>query len=326
VSHGEIRAASRYESADDLALVTTYFNPAGFASKRRMYAEFAERIRASGLHLTTIECAFGERDFELPATAATIGVRARDVMWQKERLVNVAVAQLPVRFRKVAWVDIDVVFENPAWAAETSRLLESAALVQLFETAVWLPKGAAVYCGKGDVWRGFAAVHASDPTAVAAGDFFAHGHPGFAWAARREVVERSGLYDACVIGGGDHLIAHAACGDWTSACFEWSLGKGSAHHRHFVRWAEAFYDDVRGRVGFAAGGLLHLWHGQWEHRSYTSRHKELKSFDFDPERDIRPSADGPWEWASDKPEMHAWAALYFASRNEDDGALGPHHR
>jgi hypothetical protein len=318
VKPGEIDAASHYEPVGDLALVTTYFNPAGFASKRRMYADFAERIRSSGLYLATIECAFGDRDFELPEDDATIRVRARDVMWQKERLVNIAVGRLPERFAKVAWVDLDVVFENPKWAVETSRLLESAVLIQPFEPAVWLPKGATVFCGKGDVWRGLAAVYASDPSAVGAGDFVGHGHPGFAWAARREVVERRGLYDACVIGGGDHLIAHAACGDWTSACFDWSLGKDTAHYRHFARWAEAFYGDVRGRVRFVPGGLLHLWHGQWEHRSYTSRHKGLRSFDFDPERDVRPSVDGPWEWASDKPEMHAWAAQYFASRNEDD--------
>jgi hypothetical protein len=318
LSGERISAADRYEPVDDLALVTTYFNPAGFLSKRRIYADFAERIEASGLALTTIECAFGDRDFELPDADGVVRVRARDVMWQKERLVNLAVAGLPARFRKVAWIDFDVMFENAAWAVEASRMLEEAALVQPFERAVWLPKGATSYCGKGDVWLGLAATHAADPAAVAAGDFYAHGHPGFVWAARRELVERHGLYDACVIGGADHLIAHAACGDWASTCFEWTLGRETAHHRHFARWAEAFHADAGGRVAFVPGTLLHVWHGRWERRNYTFRHKELKSFGFDPERDVRAVDGGALEWASEKPEMHAWASAYFALRDEDD--------
>ena len=49
MKQGEIHAASRYEPVEDLALVTTYFNPAGFASKRRMYAGFAERNICSSI-------------------------------------------------------------------------------------------------------------------------------------------------------------------------------------------------------------------------------------------------------------------------------------
>ncbi|HQR38625.1 MAG TPA: hypothetical protein PLF26_09500 [Blastocatellia bacterium] len=327
-----VDAAHRYRGADDVCLVTTFFNPAGFRSRKAMYDAFAQRADAGNVRLITIECIFNSSDFELPESTGVLRIRARDAMWQKERLINAALARLPRPCTKVVWIDCDVMFENADWVAETSRLLDRHSLVQPFETAYWLPKGATSYDGEGVVFRGFAASHAANPGVVVAGDFQAHGVPGYAWGARRELLERHGLYDACVIGGGDHLMAHAACGDWSSKCFGWSLGLDSPHHRHFVRWAKAFHSDVRGQMTFVPGGLLHMWHGNWEHRNYTARHKALKSFDFDPAVDVRIGDTGAWEWASDKPEMHAWAATYFENRREDDdpavsipSASGPLH-
>ena len=43
-----------------------YFNPAGYRSKRRNYDVFRERIDAAGIPLVTVECAFGNRPFDLP--------------------------------------------------------------------------------------------------------------------------------------------------------------------------------------------------------------------------------------------------------------------
>ena len=305
------------EAPVDLCLLTTYFNPAGFRRKRPRYLEFAGRAAASGLALYTIECAFGEREFELPASEFVFHVRARDVMWQKERLLNLAVRRLPARYTKVVSIDFDVVFENPEWAVETSRLLDHVPLVQPFETVIWLPKGVTIDDGSGMVLHGFASRHHSDASLVHRGDFAAHGLPGYAWGARRALLEEHGHYDACIIGGGDHLVVHAACGDWTSACFDWSVRLGSEHHRHFVRWAEAFHRDVDGRMAFVPGKLLHLWHGPWKNRRYTSRHVPLKTFDFDPDVDIALGPDGCWEWSSEKLELRRAVAEYFANRQED---------
>lgn len=34
----------------------------------------------------------------------------------------------------------------------------------------------------------------------------AHGQPGIAWAARRSLIEKHGLYDPAIIDGGDELF------------------------------------------------------------------------------------------------------------------------
>jgi hypothetical protein len=257
-----VQAAPVYASVDDLWLLTTYFNPAKFENKRRNYEAFAGKMASSGLRLVTIECAFGDGEFELPDSPNLLRVRASNVMWQKERLLNVAVSRLPTECRKIVWIDFDIYFENADWAVETSRMLENTPMVQPFAMGVFLPPGATSYGGEGRILQGFAATYTSRPDTLFEGIYLTHGHAGWAWA-------------------------------------------------------EPFYDDVQGRIGYVPGNILHIWHGRWRDRDYTNRHAKLREFGFDPQTDLRLGENGCWEWASDKPDLHAWAMSYFARRNED---------
>ncbi|MBI2468786.1 MAG: hypothetical protein HYV62_13395 [Candidatus Rokubacteria bacterium] len=47
------------------------------------------------------------------------------------------------------------------------------------------------------------------------------------------------------------------------------------------------------------------------------RNRDLVRLGFDPATDLRVAAGGAWQWASDKPALHRWAAEYFGSRRED---------
>ena len=129
----------RYEPAEDLWLLTAYFNPMGYETKARNYGLFRDAVKRSGLHLLTIECAFGRQPFTLPGASDVLQIRAKHVMWQKERLLNLALASLPPDCLKVAWVDCDILFSNPAWAAETSSRLDDVPVVQPFTSAIRLP-------------------------------------------------------------------------------------------------------------------------------------------------------------------------------------------
>lgn len=311
-----VTPAAEYARTDALWAVTAYFNPDRYRTKRRNYDAFRARLDGR-VPLLTVEAAFGGDDFELPASDAVVRVRGRDVMWQKERLLNVALDRLPASCTKVAWLDADVLFENPDWAAEAARRLDRCPVLQLFDRAVRLPRGATADDGTGEAYPGFAAVAARDPHRLLAGDFAAHGHTGFAWAARREALAGRGLYDACIAGSGDHMMAHAFAGDWTSPCVARILGGANRHRDHFAAWCKDVYQKVRADVGFVPGSVLHLWHGEVRDRRYVDRNRELAGFGFDPRRDIRVGAGGCWEWASDKPALHAWARGYFGLRRED---------
>lgn len=312
-----IRPADTYRPTNDLWVVTSYFNPEGYRTKRRNYEIFRERLVASGIPLLTVECSLGDHPFELLAGPDVHRVQGRDVMWQKERLLKVAISKLPDSCRKVAWLDADILFENPDWATATSAKLETHPVVQPFDRAFRLPRGTLEQVGPGDEYSGFAAIYSRLPQKMLAGDFASHGHTGFAWAARREVLEVRGLYDAGIAGSGDHMMAHAFCGDWASPCVDRIIGKASPQRVYFTKWCKEVYPLVRAKVGYVPGAALHLWHGDVENRRYVDRNRELAGFGFDPATDIRVGNGGCWEWASNKPKLHRWAAEYFGHRRED---------
>ncbi len=308
-----------YARPPDLGVVAAYFNPCGFRTRAYNFERFVEPFVDSGIPLVIVEASFDGDAFTLPERHASVRIRGRDVMWQKERLLNVAVARLPASCTKVAWLDADVLFERADWAVETSSRLESHAVVQPFDQAVRLRRGELRFPGDGDTWEGFAAVSLRRPQELLRGNFERHGHTGFAWAARREILDRHLIYDACIAGSGDHMMAHAFCGDWDSACIRRILGPRGAHRDYFAAWSQRLYADVRARVSFVPGRLLHLWHGEMANRKYVLRNQELMDLEFDPRNDVRVGESGCWEWSSEKPTMHAWARQYFTDRREDEG-------
>ena len=132
---------NHYTSCTDLWCVTAYFNPQHYQTRRANYEWFADPIRAAGIPLLTVECAFGDDPFELPAGPDLLQVRAPHTLWQKERLINLGVASLPARAVKVAWLDGDICFANPDWAAQTAALLDQFPVVQPFTHATRLGQG-----------------------------------------------------------------------------------------------------------------------------------------------------------------------------------------
>ena len=308
--------------------VTSYFNPAGYRSRLLNYRTFREHL---SVPLVTVEAALDGR-FELQPGAADILVQrpVRDVLWQKERLLNVAIDFLPPDCREVAWLDCDVVFDADDWPARARAALETHSLVQLFsercnldreataDPAAWSPVADA---GPRSVASVIAAGEASpadlyDPEApIVRGTT-----TGLAWAARRDSLDGTGLYDACVVGTGDRAMVCAAMGE---------LGYGARaarmtarHEEHYRSWAAGFSAAMRGRVGSIDGRIFHLWHGELKDRRYGERHQVLRRFDFDPFTDIAVSGDGCWHWGTPKPELHDCVRDYFSSRREDGPESG----
>jgi hypothetical protein len=311
-------AVRRYARPRDLGVVTSYFNPYGFRARAENFERFVAPIREGGIPIVIVEATFDGQGATLPEHHGSLRVPARDVMWQKERLLDLGVGWLPRECQKVAWLDADVLFEDEAWAVRTSELLDDALVLQPFAAAVRLPRGASEPRDGDDAYESFARVVADRPEALAHGKYDLHGHTGFAWAARRDLVAQHGLYDASIGGSADHMMAHAFASDIDSPCIDRMVGRGGRHRAHYRRWATRIRDDSRGRLTYTPGRLLHLWHGTLENRRYAQRNKELRAFGFDPKADIRISSHGCWEWASDKPELHAWARRYFLERREDD--------
>jgi hypothetical protein len=43
------------------------------------------------------------------------------------------------------------------------------------------------------------------------------------------------------------MMAHAFCGDWTSACVDRIIGLANRHRSYFLDWCKAVYPRVPGR-------------------------------------------------------------------------------
>ena len=311
-----VAGASDYNFCEDIGIITCYFNSPQYHTKLRNFLNFQKVFRKSGINLITVECAFGDSPFVLDQMPSLLRIRSEHVLWQKERLINVALGHLPKHVKKVAWLDCDILFSNPNWLIETSELLDNYPIVQPFQTAIRLPRGLERYEGSGEVWNSFGYEVTQNKEVVSKGDFHRHGHTGFAWAAGRDLLERHGLYDACISGSGDHFMAHAMCGDFSSACFD-RLPMSVHQSAHFQKWGRSFYSDVQAKIGFLPGVVLHLWHGDSENRKYVKRHSELVQHEFNPTTDLEVGTEGAWHWKSNKPRLRQWAIDYFYERKED---------
>jgi hypothetical protein len=303
-------------------VITSFFNPARYVTKRRNYDRFLAGLTAAGVPCLTVECAFDDQPFELPPSASVLRVRSRDVLWQKERMLNVALRALPAECTAVAWVDCDVLFDSPEWARETEALLQRYAVLQPFASVVRLPRGALHDDGRGKRWQSFGAVYQRDPGAAASGEFDPHGHTGFAWAARRDILEEVGLYDVCIAGSADHLMAHVFARQFENPCVDRIVGKMGPYREHFLRWARRADAVVQGSLTAGTGMLRHLWHGALTNRKYVERNAQLARSSFDPARHLAVGASGLWEWRGDTDDLRAWMIDYFASRKEDSDEAG----
>jgi hypothetical protein len=309
--------------AGPLWAVTSYFNPVGYRRRRENYRTFRQQL---ALPLAAIELSFNGC-FELGPEDAEIliQIRGRDVMWQKERLLNAAIQALPAHCTQVAMLDCDVVFARPDWGGALSRRLDDCPLVQPFSTVHYPPPdlpldspqllsgdftrpGVGCLIEQGlsalEIWGRLGGVRR--PGAPA---------PGHALAARRDWLLSHGLYDAAIIGGGDLLLLSAACKTFGAAVQRHAMNEAQA--KCYLAWAEQLECSVRGEIGCVPGDLVHLWHGEMSNRRTVERYHELAACGFDPEQDIELDSSGCWRWSSDKPAMHRFVRDYFASRKED---------
>ena len=122
-------------------------------------------------------------------------------------------------------------------------------------------------------WRSFCANYV-DSSIWKSNVYNDHGHVGFAWGAKREVLEVVPLYDRALIGGADHIIARAATGQIGHNCIIKSF---TDNLEEVNQWSKEFYEVVNGKIGYVKGNLYHIWHGDIDNRQYFKRIKDFTS-------------------------------------------------
>jgi hypothetical protein len=262
------------------------------------------------------ELAFEDQPFTLPNSQECLRLRGRDVLWHKERLLNLAIRRLPPQFTKVAWIDADVLFPDERWYAWASGLLDAFDLIQLFDrleqrdndgTLIRQLNGLAAFVADG---RPMPFKFDTSET-----------WPGLAWAAKRELLASHGLLDRFVLGGADTYMSVAAF-NFADAWSGWHIQVLAPKLRDaWQDWATPYFHDVRGRVGYVPTTVVQLGHGTAANRQYVDRMEILSRYDYDPAVDIGLGPQGIWQWASDKAEFHSAVSRYFIQRQEDDNTV-----
>jgi len=301
--------------------ITSYYNPVRYKRRLQNYMTFRENLR---MPLVTVELSF-DGEFELKRNDADVLVQISGgaIVWQKERLLNIAIKSVPREERSIAWIDCDVLFDRHNWMNEAETQLAAVSVVQLYSDVVDLnpadrkpnhdnriaPRSA----------EGFVSAvnekHLDIKSLIGRGKNAGGLSMGLAWAARREILEDHGLYEAMVIGSGDRLTVGTMYGEFQKIIEVFDFNQ--ARQKHYLRWAQPFYEAVGGRVGYVSGRIYHLWHGESANRKSVERHRSLASLAFDPEADLVVAPNGAWQWARSRPDLEEFFINYFKGRAED---------
>lgn len=305
---------------NELWAITSYFNPLKHSRRLSNYKVFRDRLRVP---LLTIELSFGSPELTAADAEVYINVSGGAMLWQKERLLNLAMRCLPKEAEFVAWLDCDIVFSRKDWHEVARQSLMTRKIVQLFssmtefdpsiESAVRNPSREQTGYGIASLMeRGLATAEDFEPESTSR---MRRSLFGLAWAAERRLIERHSFYDAMIVGSGDRALVCAALGKAESAIRAARMNEVRA--RHYLAWSERFHADVNGSVGCVDGEIFHCWHGNIADRRYLERHIDFSTQNFDPSRDIRINRDGLWVWTK-RGERHAdFMRRYFVSRRED---------
>jgi hypothetical protein len=305
--------------ADLLSVVTAIANPIRWQSRIALYRAFEQHMLASGVDLTVVECAYGERPFECAGTPGVrhVGVRAKTLLWTKESLLDLGIARTTGKY--IATIDADVTFRKTGWAAETVHALQQYDVVQPWSDCYDL--------GPDDdhlaTHRSFARLVqdgkpiVQGPNAVGSYQF---GHPGYAWAYTRQALEwLGGLVETAVLGAADHHMALALVGKVDDS-IPGNLTAG--YKAPLRRWQAAAMQHIGGNIGYVPGTIEHAWHGPKDKRAYVGRWDILARNAFDPATDIKRNTFGVLELAGNKPQLRRDIDNYFRSRDEDSNTLG----
>jgi hypothetical protein len=307
---------------DLLHVIAVVSNPIQYRSRYDLYRRFADHMRQSGVRLWTVELAFGARPWVVTGAGdpQAVQVRSSDELWHKENLINIGAAHLPEDWEYAAWIDADVAFQHPHWAAATVDALQHYDVVQPWSHALDLDPGHQVL-GAASPKTGFCYGYVEKLPHGGAYDG-GYWHPGYAWAIRRRAFDAvGGLLDRCVIGNADHHMAAGLIGEVDATLHP---GVTAGYRAMCHSWQALALTHIRRNIGYVPGLITHHWHGRKTDRKYLERWSVVVENAFDPETDLRRDLrqHGLLQLTNHNTRLRDDLRRYFRQRNEDSIDVG----
>jgi Sulfotransferase domain len=321
---------------DDFAVVTCFFNPSNSQRRIENFKKFLKGINTSGVRVLVVELAFGSQPFVVKNHKHIIQLRTDDILWHKERLLNIGIKQLLSQgYKKIAWLDGDIIFENPNWPWLISAQLETDKLCQVFSrVSIQNEAGTPPQISRSSV-KYFKAHgrYFSQPARLTKSlslSSLLSGQSGFGWAARAEVLSKVQLFEHAIIGGGDKLMLAASLTQnmdnpklahltfSTINCQKCNHVNRSSHYtKDYIDWAKKWSAAVNFQVGYAPMNIKDMFHGNRKDRAYMGRRDILFKHNYNPTSDLFINNTGCLAWSTGKDDFHHAIKSYFLSRRED---------
>lgn len=299
-----------------LDVIAVISNPIRWKSRIALYQAFEHHmLQSPNVRLTTVECAYGERDFDIDLNPLVnhVRVRAKSLVWNKENLINIGIQRLPDDWKFVAWIDADITFRDKDWAAKTIDALHQYDVIQPWASCYDLGPNDEHLAHHKSFCRLF-----NEGKPVGKGNYeFAH--PGYAWAAtRRAINELGGLLEVAALGSGDHHMALALVG---KAEATYPVGIHQNYIDTVLAWQKNAFHNIGQNIGHVPLTIEHSWHGSKVKRGYVDRWKILTRHKFDPLTDVKKNWQGVLELTCKKHGLRHDIDRYFRSRNEDANSI-----
>lgn len=311
---------NKYKTDSEAVIIACYFNPQNNPYRLNAFNIWYDSIKH--LNHRIVECVIGDSTPQLETNSSISRVYTKDLLWHKETLLNNIVKTLPQKFKYVFWLDTDVLFTNKYWLVQGVEELKHNNIIQPFEYCVHMNEGeltprfnvreeklfASIPSKRHpQLWRSFCA---NFKTNDLSGDtnYDRHGHVGFAWGAKRIVLDIMPLYDKALIGGADHIIAHAAAGQIGHSCIKKSF---TDDLDAVNEWSEDFEKLINGKISYVIGDLYHIWHGDVANRQYLKRIQE-----FTPKAKLINKKDVNGLYVADELNGDTYIKEYFDHRED----------
>lgn len=319
----------KYKKNSEAIIISCFYNSENSEYRLKAFNQWYETIKH--LNHKIVECVIGNAKPQLPTNPNIEVIYTQDLLWHKESILNKIISELPTKFKYVFWLDADIIFENKNWLVEAVEELKTVNILQPFSFCYHLEKDETkpnkitleqaqryldpISPKERRVWRSFCANYVLNPEHINSTNYDIHGHVGFAWGAKREIFDHIKLYDKALIGGADHIIAHAATGQVQSSCITKAFQENLDE---IQKWSEEFAKIIDGKIGYVPGNLYHIWHGSIESREYLKR---IQDFDSETKNIKKRDKNGLFIGT---PKTSKYAKEYFAKREVNQKNLHLH--
>ena len=243
---------------NDVMIATVHYNPCGYRRLRETYYEWLPTLGPMAKQLQCYELVFDDDKPEIEGSIVIRGTRAANAMWQKEPLLNIALAACDKPY--FCWLDHDMVSHSATWITDAIELLDDCYhAVQLFSKLKRLGRNGGVeHHQQGGVANG-------------------RGLPGGAWLAETDYLREIGGFPTdAIVGGGDAKMLTRMYGSVTclpvTCSHLWHGQRANRQHqtRHKILKRHNF--DYKHDTKINSDGIL-----EWASKK-PNLHREVRQF------------------------------------------------